>query len=262
MFCGLTMMVSAFSVDKMCLKDSNCTVDPNTINAEVENFNINIIIPFQFDLVGDWSTSALLFGNMIGTLCINFLSDLKGRRLPMTISLFLMGAFGCIAAVFIHNIYMLIFLLFIQGTFFSVNSLKKMKSNLFDWLKGCGITCWNLAYESVPKRLRIYTALAFGSAWVAGRLAHFFSVKILDLYIRVLGYCLVAPIAYVFPYWRSLLFACSLPSAIFGIILFFNLPESFHYMVSKGDEKNLTKWIRRANKFGTKVEVNVKGMWF
>jgi hypothetical protein len=78
--------------------------------------------------------------------------------------------------------------------------------------------------------------------------------------IVLLGYCLVAPIAYFLPYWRSLVFACSFPAAIFGALLFFFLPESFHYMVSQSDEKNIEKWIQRANNFGSKVDVNVKGI--
>ncbi|KAI6230451.1 MFS domain-containing protein [Aphelenchoides fujianensis] len=48
----------------------------------------------------------------------------------------------------------------------------------------------------------------------------------------VTGYCLVAPIAYLLPYWRSLLVACSFPAVIFGVLYFFFLPESFHYMAS------------------------------
>jgi hypothetical protein len=34
-FSGLTMMFSAFSVADVCNQAENCTVDPNTINAEV-----------------------------------------------------------------------------------------------------------------------------------------------------------------------------------------------------------------------------------
>jgi MFS family permease len=69
----------------------------------------------------------------------------------MTISLFLMGAFGCIAA-FAQNIYLFMILRFIQGIFFP----------------GCGIPGWNIAYESSPKRLRIYTTFVFGMMWVTG----------------------------------------------------------------------------------------------
>lgn len=75
----------------------------------------------------------------------------------------------------------------------------------------------------------------------------------------VTGYCLVAPIAYVLPYWRSLLVACSLPSVIVSVIFFFTVPESFHFMVTKGMEKELEAWLGRANKFGSKVDANIKG---
>lgn len=56
-----------------------------------------------------------------------------------------MGAFGCIAAL-VHNIYLFMGLRFVQGIFFP----------------GCGIPGWNIAYESSPKRLRIYTTFVFG----------------------------------------------------------------------------------------------------
>lgn len=58
-----------------------------------------------------------------------------------------------------------------------------------------------------------------------------------------------------------MVFACSLPSIFFGIVLFFCMPESVHYMVSGEDEKNLEKWFKRATKFekNPDVDVNVKG---
>jgi MFS family permease len=39
----------------------------------------------------------------------------------MTISLFLMGAFGCVAAL-VHNIYLFMALRFVQGIFFPVSN--------------------------------------------------------------------------------------------------------------------------------------------
>jgi hypothetical protein len=30
-------------------------------------------------------------------------------------------------------------------------------------------------------------------------------------------------------------------------------------MISQGDEENLNAWLKRANQFGAKVDVNIKG---
>jgi hypothetical protein len=40
LFSGLTMMFSAFSVSDVCPKGQNCTLDPNTINADVSDFQL------------------------------------------------------------------------------------------------------------------------------------------------------------------------------------------------------------------------------
>ncbi|KAI6181492.1 putative transporter [Aphelenchoides besseyi] len=219
LFSGPNMMVSAFTIADVCASnDLNCLPNNNTINGE-------------FNLVGskrylaDWTTSMYLFGNTIGAAFVARITDYKGRRIVMTISLFLMGCFGVIGS-FMRNIYLLMILRFLQGMCFP----------------GAGIPGWNIAYESTPKSLRIYTTFCFGTMWVT-------------------GYCLVAPLAMLFPYWRTLMVACSFPSVVAGVVYFFTVPESFHYMVHTGMESELNAWVKKASVFNKhRVEVNVKGL--
>jgi hypothetical protein len=43
--------------------------------------------------------------------------------------------------------------------------------------------------------------------------------------------------------------ATSIPSLIFGILYSFIIPESFHFLVSRGRVDQLKVWIQRANRF-------------
>jgi hypothetical protein len=70
--------------------------------------------------------------------------------------------------------------------------------NNYFFKQGAGITNWVLAYESIPPKLRSYTALLFGICWV-------------------IGYCLIGPMAYLLPNWRWLAFSASIPSLLFGL---------------------------------------------
>lgn len=78
--------------------------------------------------------------------------------------------------------------------------------------------------------LRTYTALIFGLLWVV-------------------GYVILAPICYIFPLWRHQLIASSLPCLVFGVLYYFIIPESFHFLVSNGRTKDLKKWYENANRF-------------
>ena len=68
-------------------------------------------------------------------------------------------------------------------------------------LQGCILVNWVLAYECVPIGLRSGTALLFGLVWVV-------------------GYCLVAPMAFFLANWRQLIAAASAPSLLIGTIYF------------------------------------------
>ncbi len=133
-------------------------------------------------LVG-WAThSAFLIGTCVGSSVLPLLSDAKGRRTILLWSLTLLGVFGTLSALSV-NILMFIVLRFATGLFFV----------------GCGVTNWVLAYESVPLGLRSYSALSFGLMWV-------------------LGYCVVSPLAYLMPNWRTLTAVCSVPSILFAAV--------------------------------------------
>ncbi|KAI6231379.1 putative transporter [Aphelenchoides besseyi] len=209
LFSGPNIMVSSFAVDEGAA---------NTINAE---FNLTGTRRY----LADWTTSAYLLGNTVGAAVVARITDYKGRTNVVAISLFFMGVFGCVGAL-MNSIYLLMLMRFLQGFCFF----------------GTGACAFNLAYESTPKSLRIYTTFFFGTQWV-------------------FGYCIVAPLALLFPYWRTLMIACSIPPAIAGIVLWFVLPESFHFMVQQGMEKELIVWLKKANMFNQQpVDVDIKSL--
>uniref|UniRef100_A0A914C430 Major facilitator superfamily (MFS) profile domain-containing protein n=1 Tax=Acrobeloides nanus TaxID=290746 RepID=A0A914C430_9BILA len=169
-----------------------------------------------------WTAGSFLLGNMVGGSVISRFSDKYGRRIMMVFSLFGLGLSGCISAM-ATNIYFFIFMRLCQGACFT----------------GSSLTNWVLAYESIPKNLRSYTTLVFGIQWV-------------------IGYCLVAPLAYFFPYWRHFLVALSLPSCFFGVLFFVTIPESFHFLVGKKNFKKTSEWIESAEKStGKKLDVDM-----
>lgn len=74
--------------------------------------------------------------------------------------------------------------------------------------------------------LRAYSALVFGLTWV-------------------IGYCVLAPMAYFLVNWRYLMVATSAPALLIGILYMFIIPESFHFLVSRGksDELKVGIWV-------------------
>uniref|UniRef100_A0A914DVP5 Major facilitator superfamily (MFS) profile domain-containing protein n=1 Tax=Acrobeloides nanus TaxID=290746 RepID=A0A914DVP5_9BILA len=146
---AMPMLSSAFLTDTIGYSNTNLTG------------TLSIVDEFQlFDNRANllqWTAGSFLLGNMIGGSLISRLSDKYGRRIMMVFSLFGLGFIGVLSAM-ATNIYFFIFLRLCQGACFT----------------GSGITNWVLAYESIPKSLRSYTALVFGIQWV-------------------IGYCLVAP---------------------------------------------------------------------
>ncbi|CAD5213578.1 unnamed protein product [Bursaphelenchus xylophilus] len=173
----------------------------------------------EFHLVGaksqwaDYSTMTFVLGNMLGASTISRFSDVKGRRPALLLSLFGLGLFGIVSA-YSPNIFVFMVFRLIQGIF----------------LPGCGMTNWVLAYESTSMKLRSYSALVFGLFWVV-------------------GYFVLAPICYFFVSWRHQIIASSLPSLVCAIGYYFFLPESFHFMVSKGMVDQLKVWYRAANRW-------------
>ncbi|CAD5205828.1 unnamed protein product [Bursaphelenchus okinawaensis] len=184
----------------------------------------------EFDLTGDKAhlagiaTSMYLFGNMVGACTVARLADLIGRRPLIIVNVFILGVVGLISATS-SSIYEYIALRFVQGIFFP----------------GCGIVSWVLAYESMGMFWRSYAAFFFGLAWV-------------------IGYCIVGPLAYLIPYWRHLVVVASFPSCILGVIYWFTIPESYHYMVSKGKSIELNKWLQNVNRFKQETELSAEDL--
>ncbi|KAI6195957.1 putative transporter [Aphelenchoides besseyi] len=187
----------------------NATNCTSTPGSVIDDFNLT----GEETKYGDYTTMAFLSGNAIGGSLVNRFSDLKGRRTALLVVLTSYGVFG-VASSFSRTIWQLIVLRLLHGIFFT----------------GCAIINWVLAYESSPMGLRKYAPVVFGITWV-------------------IGYLLLAPIAYFFPHWRMILVAASLPSVIFAAILFFVLPNSFHWLVNEEREDELQRWLKAANRF-------------
>ncbi|CAD5209869.1 unnamed protein product [Bursaphelenchus okinawaensis] len=188
----------------------------------------------EFGLVGakaqhaDYSSMIFVLGNMVGASTISRFSDLKGRRPALLISLTGLGFFGVLSA-FSPSIVVFTMFRFVQGIF----------------LPGCGMTNWVLAYESTSMKLRSYSALVFGLFWVV-------------------GYFVLAPLCYYLVSWRHQIIGSSLPALVIGILYYFFVPESFHFMVSNGRVVQLKQWYRNANRYAkvardeSEVELLVK----
>ena len=69
----------------------------------------------------------------------------------------------------------------------------------------------------------------------------------------ILGYIVVAPIAYYWPSWRMILLISSLPSLISAIIYALIVPESYRFLVLMGKEAALQRWLDKAAKHGNRA---------
>uniref|UniRef100_A0A915EKI2 Major facilitator superfamily (MFS) profile domain-containing protein n=1 Tax=Ditylenchus dipsaci TaxID=166011 RepID=A0A915EKI2_9BILA len=144
-----------------------------------------------------------------------FIADLKGRQPVLVWCLFAQSLLGCLSA-FAPNIYLFILSRFLQGV----------------CTNGSGSTPWVLAYESVPLKLRSYTAMVFGLFWVV-------------------GYCSLGPMAYFVRDWRHLIIVGTSPMLLFSVLYYLTIPESLHYLVSRGKQKHVARWLTKANTFAT-----------
>uniref|UniRef100_A0A914IDF3 Major facilitator superfamily (MFS) profile domain-containing protein n=1 Tax=Globodera rostochiensis TaxID=31243 RepID=A0A914IDF3_GLORO len=208
---AMPMMSGAFLMDDGCPMLSNRTSGQcNPNNGSIRaEFGLNENQSYLVEM----STSAFVGGMAVGSAITPIFTDLLGRRPVLVTILLIAGGSGCLSALS-TNIFVFNALRFVQGLSFS----------------GVSLTNWVLAYECIPMQLRAQSTLVFGLAWV-------------------LGYCLVAPMAYFIPNWRLLITMVSAPSLLFVIIFYFTVPESFHYLVSKKQTNLIVQWIKRANKF-------------
>uniref|UniRef100_A0A915DSD3 Major facilitator superfamily (MFS) profile domain-containing protein n=1 Tax=Ditylenchus dipsaci TaxID=166011 RepID=A0A915DSD3_9BILA len=113
---AMPMMVSAFLVNDACV--------PSLNNSSLKCASQNGSLAQEFGLTGhkavmvEYTTSAFLFGVVIGSTFLPFLSDKKGRRLVLLSSMTVIGLTGC-GSAFASGIYSFIVLRFMQGIFFT-----------------------------------------------------------------------------------------------------------------------------------------------
>ncbi|TKR96416.1 hypothetical protein L596_010433 [Steinernema carpocapsae] len=195
--------------------DSHCSLNGTDCHPTVS-------IQSEFNLYGDLaslpaaSISAAIMGDIFGASILSGLSDEYGRKPIVCVACIVVGMIGVLSA-FSPNIYVYIGFRFFQGAFFA----------------GLGMVNWILSYESIPHSIRAYSSMIFGITWV-------------------FGYCALAPIAYYIHDWRWVTVVSSIPAVLAGIVYYFTIPESFHFLVSKRDLPKVKKWMKTAERLGKK----------
>ncbi|CAD5220662.1 unnamed protein product [Bursaphelenchus okinawaensis] len=200
------MMLPAFTVGNACPSGENCTLTEGSIINEFD-----LIGPRAF--IADISTTAYMFGNIIGASSLARMADFFGRR-PLVVYCVLASGLTGLFVLIIDNVYEYMVIRLIQGILFP----------------GAGITCWCLGYESIGSKSRSYATLVFGCAWV-------------------LGYIALGPMAMWFHNWRHLTVATCVPCIVAGVVFYFFLPESFYFLISNKKEKELSRWLVNLNRF-------------
>ncbi|MFH4974803.1 hypothetical protein AB6A40_001512 [Gnathostoma spinigerum] len=206
---AMPLMCSAFITD-----DGTCEDNVTICNAENRTS-----LSSEFSLVGEskyraeWSTSALLIGNMIGASVLTHLSDRSGRRPVLIASLLLLGTLGILTALS-PTLNMITFGRFLQGI----------------CSPGVSLVGWVLAFESIPSSLRGFTTFVFGATWV-------------------LGYCLIAPLAYFTDNWRTLMLASTAPAIVLAILYMLVIPESLHFLITSGQKSAAIRWVKTAQSY-------------
>uniref|UniRef100_A0A0K0E9M9 MFS domain-containing protein n=1 Tax=Strongyloides stercoralis TaxID=6248 RepID=A0A0K0E9M9_STRER len=206
-------MAILWGLAAMNLMISAFLVDPIYANTSSKN----IIDTFQ--LVDNKSylinmfSSSFMFGSMVGGLIIPIFADYFGRKKNVAWCTFFLGIAGC-AIAFVDNYYFILVLRFVQGIAFH----------------GTIATNWVLSYESVSIKIRSFSALFFGVIWV-------------------IGYCVIAPLAYYFTNWKYFCFFTALPTFIFSFIVLATIPESLGFLINKKEIKEIEKWLLYNKKF-------------
>ncbi|KIH59357.1 hypothetical protein ANCDUO_10413 [Ancylostoma duodenale] len=185
---------------------------PPTDSLENSTF---LSVQEEFDLrrslvdPAELTSSVYFLGNLVLGQMYCMAADRIGRRPVLVWSLIVSGLAGAAAAI-APNFYLMLLGRFIQGSFFNV-SLKQnaFKSghpchillfNRFRLLQSITMVNWVLCCESIAFKGHSYASVIFGVFWVA-------------------GYCIITPIARLFPSWRALQFMTSLPTLLFGLLM-------------------------------------------
>ncbi|CAD6187898.1 unnamed protein product [Caenorhabditis auriculariae] len=155
------------------------------------------------------TSSVYFFGNFLVGHFYATLADKFGRRPVIVGSLLSTGVAGVLGSLAPSFEYLLL-ARFFQGSFFTPLTMVN----------------WVLCGESLPRKAHGAASMAFGSCWV-------------------LGYCILAPLSLLFPTWRKLQLASSMPNVFVAIFLYFTLPESITFTAQTESCEKVERWIRK-----------------
>ncbi|PAV83862.1 hypothetical protein WR25_03803 isoform D [Diploscapter pachys] len=203
------------------------TMSPSYLNARPSCGPEFVTVGDHFNItsgfLNEMTTSAFFFGNLCLGQVYSTMADRLGRRPIIVWSLIMSGLFGSLGAL-APNYCLFLVSRFLQGSFF--NALTVIN--------------WVMAIECLPIKSHATYSFILGLAWV-------------------LGYCAITPMALIWPHWRGMQLLTSIPALIFGVIILFTLPESISWLVVRGKESEVQKWINAANKSAKKkITVNAK----
>ncbi|EPB80136.1 hypothetical protein ANCCEY_00824 [Ancylostoma ceylanicum] len=212
--------------------DSNAPMKPEKLHAttgdeilaELGLYVLAFVFNLQRSLVdpAELTSSVYFLGNLVLGQMYCMAADRIGRRPVLVWSLIVSGLAGAAAAI-APTFYLMLLGRFIQGSFF--NSITMVN--------------WVLCCESIAFKGHSYASVVFGVFWVA-------------------GYCIITPIARLFPSWRALQFMTSLPTLLFGLLMLAILPESFGFLIAKKKHASAEAWIKRAQRWGgRRFEIDV-----
>uniref|UniRef100_A0A7I4Y840 MFS domain-containing protein n=1 Tax=Haemonchus contortus TaxID=6289 RepID=A0A7I4Y840_HAECO len=188
------------------------------ITQSCENCSNMVSLVDEYDLRGsrayisDATITAFMIGNGFGGTFVSKAADRYGRR-PVLISCFVMLASLGTLAAFSPSVMVFGILRFMQGIFYT----------------GGALVGWVLGYECTPVKLRFFTSVYFGMAWVT-------------------GYCLVTPLAMLAPNWRWLIFFVSVPQLFTATLCYFFVPESLHFLAIERHENVVGDWLKKAGR--------------
>ncbi|KAH7699628.1 General substrate transporter, partial [Aphelenchoides avenae] len=103
------------------------------------------------------------------------------------------------------------------------------------------VIVWVHASECVSLTRHAALSVIFGVFWVG-------------------GYCSVAVIAQFVSDWRDATILVSVPGIVLSLVLWFTVPESFHFLVEKNGRRQLEKFIERSEGKKNALDIDVKSM--
>uniref|UniRef100_A0A914DFN4 Major facilitator superfamily (MFS) profile domain-containing protein n=1 Tax=Acrobeloides nanus TaxID=290746 RepID=A0A914DFN4_9BILA len=223
--CSMALIWGLTAMPIMCSAFMNtgiaCPTNETSCLEEKEKMHS---ITDEFHLTGndaEWTLSIFFVANIFGGTILSYFADVIGRKPIVISSLFFMGLFG-IASAFVNSFGLFLTARFMQGFFFTSSSMVN----------------WVLACESISLKAHAHASMLFGLCWV-------------------LGYCMVAVIAYFLPDWRYIMLGVSIPSCVFGIIFWFTIPESFHFLVERRKKHKAEKWIKNMERDSNPVDCDI-----